>query len=286
MKRSPSLVLVSALILVVLVVGCTRQQPTGREVPTVTSAAPAAVPSATAVVAAPTPTLRATTIATQPTATPINSFEELTASPEASPEPSPPDSAETAETPVPTVAPTPEPAAPTTTTTEGTTYTVRWGDTLFSIAQRFGTTVDAIKAANGLTSDFIIVGQELIIPGDATVPPEARPPVSGGKVTHIVQPGENLFRISLRYGTTVDAIAKANNIVNPWFIYVGQKLIIPGGGGGMPPSGPGGKTHVVQPGETLYSIAVRYNTTVQALVVANNLSNPNLIYVGQTLKVP
>jgi LysM repeat protein len=284
MNRSPSLVFVFVLILVVLVVGCTRQQPTGREVTTVAPAAPAAAPSATAVVAAPTPTLRATTIATQPTATPTptSSFSELTASPE----PGPADSAETAETPVPTVAPTPEPAAPTTTTTQGTTYIVRWGDTLFSIAQRFGTTVDAIKAANGLTSDFIIVGQELIIPGDATVPPEARPPSSGGKVTHIVQPGENLFRISLRYGTTVDAIAKANNIVNPWFIYVGQKLIIPGGGGGMPPSGPGGKTHVVQPGETLYSIAVRYNTTVQALVVANNLSNPNLIYVGQTLKVP
>ncbi len=151
---------------------------------------------------------------------------------------------------------------------------------------KFGTTVDAIKEANGLTSDFIVVGQELIIPVDDVVPPETVPPPSGGPTIHIVQPGENLFRISLRYGTTVDAIAKANNIVNPWFIYVGQELKIPAGGGGMPSPGPGGKTYVVQPGDTLYSIAVRHNTTVQALVVANNLSNPNLIYVGQTLKVP
>jgi LysM repeat protein len=113
------------------------------------------------------------------------------------------------------------------------------------------------------------------------------PPSTGHPSIHIVQPGENLFRISLRYGTTVDAIAKANNIVNPWFIYVGQELKIPTGGGGMPsPPGPGGKTYVVQRGDTLYSIAVRHNTTVEALMVANNLSNPNLIYVGQTLKVP
>jgi LysM repeat protein len=187
---------------------------------------------------------------------------------------------------VPTSTPTSE-AGEAATSTEGVTYVVRWGDTLFSIAQKFGTTVDAIKAANGLTSDFIIVGQELIIPVDGAVPPEPYPPSPGGPTVHIVQPGENLFRISLCYGTTVEAIARANNIMNPWFIYVGQKLDIPtGGDGGMPSPGPGGKTYVVQPGDTLYSIAVRYDTTVQALMVANNLSNPNLIYVGQTLRVP
>jgi LysM repeat protein len=84
----------------------------------------------------------------------------------------------------------------------------------------------------------------------------------------------------------VDAIAQANHIANPWFIYVGQELTIPGGGDGRPPSDPGGRVHVVQPGDTLYSLAVRYDTTVQALMVANNLSSPNLIYVGQTLSVP
>jgi LysM repeat protein len=168
---------------------------------------------------------------------------------------------------------------------EGVTYTVRWGDTLFSIAQSFGTSVDDIKAVNGLTSDIIVVGQELIIPGATGMPPEPGMP-PGRPGVHIVQPGENLFRIALSYGTTVDAIAEANHIVNPWFIYVGQELTIPGGGDGMPPSDPGGRVHVVQPGDTLYSLAVRYDTTVQALMVANNLSSPNLIYVGQTLSVP
>jgi LysM repeat protein len=305
MRRSPSLMTALVLAFVIFAVGCTYQSPARREV---TPAATTAGPAVTAAVPVPTSTVGKTAIATQPTATPTSTFSELTGSPEASPAPGTDEAgAEAADTPVPpattpvadesesstdaeaTETTTDTEATETTTATrvEGITYVVRWGDTLFSISYQHGTTVDAIKQANGLTSDFIIVGQELIIPVDAVAPPETMPPSTGHPSIHIVQPGENLFRISLRYGTTVDAIAKANNIVNPWFIYVGQELKIPTGGGGMPPpSGPGGKTYVVQPGDTLYSIAVRHNTTVQALMVANNLSNPNLIYVGQTLKVP
>jgi LysM repeat protein len=246
----------------------------------------------------PTATLaqQATTIATQPTATPTGAFDELTgdetpaAEATAIPAETPVATSEAEATAMPALeAETPEAEA----TAEvalapqgGATYTVRWGDTLFSIAQRFGTTVDAIKNANGLTSDLIYVGQELNIPGGGVPDGPGQP---GGPGVHIVQPGENLFRIALRYGTTVDAIARANRITNPWFIYVGQRLNIPGGGrpgdGPMPPDGPG-RTHVVQPGETLYSIALRYDTTVRALVVANNLPNANYIYVGQVLNVP
>lgn len=288
MKRSPGLMMVLALIVLVLAVGCTQRSAPARQV---TPVATAVDTSVTVAIPTPTVTVETTTIATQPTATPTSTFSELTGSPEPSPEASPTPEAEAdveaTTTPVPaTATPVVESSETSATGVEGTTYVVRWGDTLFSISVKFGTTVDAIKEANGLTSDFIIVGQELIIPVDGGVPPDTGPPPAGRPTIHVVQPGENLFRISLRYGTTVDAIAKANNIVNPWFIYVGQELKIPTGGGGMPPSGPGGKTYVVQPGDTLYSIAVRHDTTVQALVVANNLSNPNLIYVGQTLKVP
>jgi LysM repeat protein len=289
MKRSPTLILVLVLILMMLVVGCTYQRPTGRQA---TSPAPAAAATVTTIVPtalqggeSPTSTRpsEVTTIATQPTATPTSgAYSELAGSPEPT--------TEATATLVPTATPTSEPAASSTgtqgTTAEETNYIVRWGDTLFSIAQRFGTSVDAIKAANGLSSDFIIVGQELVIPGDVSVPPETVPPSTGGPTVHMVQPGENLFRIALRYGTTVDAIAQANGIVNPWFIYVGQELIIPVGDGGTLPPGPTVKTHVVQPGDTLYSIAVRYDTTVQALVITNNLPNPNFIYVGQTLRLP
>jgi LysM repeat protein len=279
MKRSQALIIALVLILAMLAVGCTRQVPASRPVtPAATAAVAVATPTVlvpTAQVAAaspsPTPALEETTIAVQPTATPTSAYGELAGAdtPTATPI--------SEVTPAPTATPVPG---------EGTTYTVRWGDTLFSIAQRFGTTVEAIKAANGLASDFIVVGQELIIPGGTGMPPEGPPPSPGGPVVHIVQPGENLFRIALRYGTTVDAIADANYIVNPWFIYVGQRLIIPSTSGGTLPPGSTGQTYVVQPGDTLYSIAVRYDTTVQALMVANNLSSPNLIYVGQVLNVP
>ena len=279
MKRSSILMMVLILVLALSVVGCTQQRPAGRTV--TTPAAGAAVTSTLVVptaqaggglaaVATATPPLVATTIGTTPTATP-GGFGELTGGATATPKP----------------AATPAPAATPSAAKEGSTYVVRWGDTLFSIAQRFGVTVDAIKSANGLTSDFITVGQELKIPGAAGVSTgTTAPSVSGGPVIHTVQAGENLFRIALRYGTTVDAIAQLNHIVNPWCIYVGQKLTIPSPGSNPPSPVPPGKTYVVQPGDTLYSIAVRYQTTVQTLVIANNLASPNLIYVGQILNVP
>ncbi len=98
---------------------------------------------------------------------------------------------------------------------------------------------------------------------------------------HIVQPGENLFRIALGYGLDVDTVAAYNNITNPTLIYVGQKIKIPLQGSSL-----SGSTYTVQPGDTLYSIALRFNTTTAALLSANNLTNANLIYVGQVLKVP
>jgi len=118
-----------------------------------------------------------------------------------------------------------------------------------------------------------------------TSTPTTPPGTPGAPIVHVVQRGENLFRIALRYNTTVEAIAAANGIRNPQFIYVGQKLTIPQGGGTTPPSG-GGQTHVVQPGENLFRIALRYGTTPQAIAAANNLPNIHLIYAGQVLRIP
>lgn len=106
---------------------------------------------------------------------------------------------------------------------------------------------------------------------------------SGG--VHIVQPGENLSGIAARYGVDMWALARANGIVNPNTIYVGQRLTIPGTTPAPTPA-PTGKVHVVQPGETLFSIARRYGVTVWALSQANGLYNMNVIYVGQNLVIP
>jgi putative chitinase len=101
----------------------------------------------------------------------------------------------------------------------------------------------------------------------------------------VVQPGENLFRIALRYGTSVEAIAQANGIANASQIYVGQRLTIPAGGQPAPPS-PGATTYVVQPGDNLFRIALRYNMSHLRLAEYNGIANPSNIYVGQVLRIP
>ncbi len=103
---------------------------------------------------------------------------------------------------------------------------------------------------------------------------------------HVVRPGENLYRIALRYGTTVQAIMQANGLRNPNYIWVGQRLIIPTKGGGSGGSGTGTRVHIVRAGQTLAQIARYYGTTVQAIAQANRLRNPNYIWVGQRLIIP
>jgi len=100
-------------------------------------------------------------------------------------------------------------------------YTVQRGDTLYSIARRYGTTVQAIAQANGILNPaYIRVGQVLCIPGLATPPPP------GGY--YAVQRGDTLYSIARRFGTTYWAIAAANNLSNPNYIYPGQGLVISG----------------------------------------------------------
>jgi LysM repeat protein len=153
-------------------------------------------------------------------------------------------------------------------------YVVKTGDTLWGLALRFGTTVQAIKTRNGLVSDIIYKDQKLVLAGTA----------GDSSVTHIVQPGENLYRIALKYGTTIQAIAAANNIINPNWVYAGQRLIVVQGSGSTP--GGGVRYHVVQPGETLSSIAMRYGTTPWKIAAANGIANINFIYAGRTLRIP
>lgn len=108
-----------------------------------------------------------------------------------------------------------------------------------------------------------------------------------GPATHIVQWGENLTLIARRYGVTTSAIVQANGISNPNFIYVGQRLTIPGGSTTPAPPPSGDTTsYVVRAGDTLSAVAYRFGTKVNDIVSLNGLVNPNLIYVGQVLRLP
>jgi len=111
----------------------------------------------------------------------------------------------------------------------------------------------------------------------------AQPAYAQGQV-HVVQRGETLSSIAVRYGTTPQAIARANGLANANYIYAGQGLTIPSGGGGGGVST--GGSYTVRAGDSLASIATRFGTTVSALVRANGLSNPNRIYAGQGLTIP
>jgi LysM repeat protein len=164
-------------------------------------------------------------------------------------------------------------------------HIVKRGETLFSIARSYGVSVDAIVAANGIANpSHIYVGQRLVIPTSTTT----GSPLAAG-ATHVVQPGENLFRIALRYGTTMQALSELNGIYNPAHVVAGQKLTIPGSA--TVPSVAyqpqhAAETHTVQPGETLSVIASRYGISVWTLVKLNNIANPALIYAGQMLAIP
>jgi LysM repeat protein len=120
-------------------------------------------------------------------------------------------------------------------------------------------------------------GVETSQSGEPTFTPLPATPAAGQAVTHTVQPGENLFRIAQKYNVTVEALMGANGLSDPDTLSAGQVLVIPAG------ATTGAVTYVVQRGDTLFSIATRHETTVDALVALNGLSSADAIYVGQSL---
>ena len=160
-------------------------------------------------------------------------------------------------------------------------YTVVKGDSLYSIAKKFGVTVQALRDANNLTSDVLSVGQILRIPGsnegDELVPPS-------GNVTYTVQKGDSLWSIASRYGISVNALRQANNLTSDT-LSIGQVLIIPGVGSDNDNITGPSTTYTVVKGDSLWSIANRFGVTVGQLRDANNLTT-DVLSVGQVLIIP
>ena len=205
----------------------------------------------------------------------------------------------------------------------GGLYVVQAGDTLFRIARTNGLSVDELKSLNGIAGNEISVGQTLRLsatagaPAPGTAPVVAAPltgvgealpsqPTPDADLVHVVSPGETLFRIALRYDTSVEALRRLNNISSDQ-IAVGQRLVVGRRGAGGAPAAaprlgpaplnptnrwaidnttvPSDLVHYVEPGETLYSIAALRGVPLAELV-ANNALTTAPLEPGQILYLP
>ena len=145
-------------------------------------------------------------------------------------------------------------------------YIVKKGDTLYAIANKYDTTVDNLKSINNLTTDLLSIGQVLKIPN-----------TTANYDTYTVKSGDTLYAIANKYNTTVDAIKKLNNLTSNT-LSINQVLKIPNNDTDY-------ITYTVKKGDTLYSIAQEFKTTVSAITNLNNLST-TVLTIGQKLLLP
>jgi len=152
-------------------------------------------------------------------------------------------------------------------------YTVVAGDTLWSIAQRYQTTVDNLKKINNLTSDTIYPGQKLNL-----------------YKSHVVKSGDTLWRLAQNYGVSVADIRRMNNLTSDT-IYVGQTLFIPGNAAVTTPANPSpvtswpDVTYIVQPGDTVYSVAKKFGISQQDLLRYNYMDPDQWLNAGDKIAI-
>ncbi|OJG89214.1 hypothetical protein RV16_GL002286 [Enterococcus saccharolyticus] len=205
------------------------------------------------------------------------------------------------------------PSTPNANSGSQTTYTVKSGDSVWFVANKFGLTMDELSSLNGIQNNFIYPGQTLVVakggsantstPSQQTTPstPTTQAPNTGSQATYTVQSGDSVWLIADRYGMTMDELCSLNGIQNN-FIYPGQKLIVSKGDAtstnkpSQPttqqnkpsiPSTPttnNGATYTVQSGDSVWLVANKYSMTMDELCSLNGIQN-NFIYPGQTLKV-
>ena len=148
------------------------------------------------------------------------------------------------------------------------TYIVQKGDSLWSIANKFNMTVSELKNLNNLTNNLLSIGQVLKIKDSS----------NNGKTTYTVQKGDSLWVIANKYGITTEELKSYNNLTSN-LLSIGQVLKIPQGKTSTK------NIYIVKKGDSLWTIANRYNTTVEKIKVLNNLTS-NLLSIGQQLKIP
>ena len=170
------------------------------------------------------------------------------------------------------------------------TYTVKAGESLNIIANKFGVTVKELKAANGLKSDLIHPNQVLIIPSaNHEKPADPKPTPQPDKNTYTVKAGESLYIIANKFGVTVKELKAANGLKSD-LIHPNQVLIIPSASANRdadstPSQSNDTNTYIVKAGESLNLIAIKFKTSVSELKRVNQLSS-DLIHPNQVLIIP
>lgn len=200
---------------------------------------------------------------------------------------------------------------------DGESYVIRRGDTLSHIAQRFGTSIRAIRDANNMVSRTVLYpGKKILVPTGRTItsteskalsthnPPsgaaaEAAITLSTGEQKYVVQEGDSLYTIAQKFNVQMERIKDRNNLGRKSLINIDTVLVIPareGSTGGEYPPGSSVEramstvanqmVHIVRQGETLFEIAQKYNTTIAVLTQANNLSRRTELAIGHKLVIP
>lgn len=153
------------------------------------------------------------------------------------------------------------------------TYIVQSGDTLWSIAKKYGISVEELKAANSLTNNLLQLGQSLVIPGTQI------PPVVEEENIYVVQSGDTLYAIAQKFDTTVTQLINWNQLATT-VITPGMKLIV-----SDTVTTPSGTIYTVKKGDSLYSIAMQFGVSVDDLIQANQLTS-TVLQIGDQLKIP
>ena len=170
-------------------------------------------------------------------------------------------------------------------------YTVKQGDSLYSIARKYNTTVDALKDLNNLTTNNLSIGQSLRIPEEYTKEEDMLPP---NYINYTVKKGDNIYSIARNNNISVDTLIQDNSLSNT-NLSIGTilKIRVPKieeveecfGVDYTPLEDTSTITYIVKKGDSLYSIANSYNTSVSTIKSLNNLTSNNLS-IGQSLKLP
>jgi uncharacterized protein YkwD len=181
----------------------------------------------------------------------------------------------------PTLTPTPIPVY----------YIVEPGDVALAIAAKYGLNVDVLLEVNGITDPTTLqIGQQLLIPvtvtptPTATPTPQFSPTPTPSPVYHVVESGDTLLAMADQYDTTVETIMVANDLVDPHALRIGQALLIPPKGASFDPPT---VIHVIEPGDTLLALAIRYGSTLDDILTANpDLEPTTVLQIGQKIIVP